>query len=276
MFLWGVTAKWRLPLRAYYAGLTLKNGVPINYFEAIGLFEWLELGFNTFYAFRDGETAWIYSKIIHLLHQVSGATCISVYPYQLGHENEEAIASGAYWFYRKLGFRPARADLLKLTEKEEARMGRDPGHRTSAATLRKLAAGYVFFEFGDEPNGQWDTFSTRNIERAVLRNLAERFDGDAVKMRQTTTRELARVLGADLDRWSPLQQRAVTNFACVLALVTELKRWSASEKKALVETIKAKASPGETNYLRLLQKQPKLRDAILKMGSHRREDSAVS
>ncbi|HVO63733.1 MAG TPA: hypothetical protein VMT53_22610, partial [Terriglobales bacterium] len=56
LFLWGLQADWRLPLRAYYAGIALKNGVPINYFEAIGLFEWMEVGFNTFYAYREGET----------------------------------------------------------------------------------------------------------------------------------------------------------------------------------------------------------------------------
>jgi hypothetical protein len=50
-----------------------------------------------------------------------GTTCVSVYPYQLGHDNEEAIESGAFWFYRKLGFRPGRADLERLAEREEAK-----------------------------------------------------------------------------------------------------------------------------------------------------------
>lgn len=267
MYLWGVSPEWRLPLRGYYAGLTLKNGVPINYFEAIGLFEWLELGFNTFYAFREGETAWIYSKIIHLLHQVCDATCISVYPYQLGHENEEAITSGAFWFYRKLGFRPGRSDLLAITEKEEARMGRTPAHRTSPATLRKLAAGHVFFEFGDGPGGRWDSFSVRNVERAALRHMAERFDGDEVKFRRAETQALERALDVSSGTWPLLQQQAFTNFACVLSLVPELKRWSADEKHLLFETIRAKAAPNETNYFRLLQRQPRLRDALLRLGS---------
>src|ERR1019366_10619680 len=44
--LWNLPPERRLPLRAYVAGLTLKNGVPINYIEAIGLCEWMEVGFN--------------------------------------------------------------------------------------------------------------------------------------------------------------------------------------------------------------------------------------
>ncbi len=139
IFLWGLPPERRLPLRAYHAGITLKNGVPINYIEGISLFDWMEVGFNTFYAFRDGETAWIYSKVLHFLHQLTGVTCFSVYPYQLGQENEEAIKSGAFWFYRKLGFRPGRPELLAITRKEEAKITRDPAHRTSARTLAAVS-----------------------------------------------------------------------------------------------------------------------------------------
>src|SRR6266849_2504051 len=42
IYLWNLPPDRRLPLRAYVAGLTLKNGMPINYIEAIGLCEWME------------------------------------------------------------------------------------------------------------------------------------------------------------------------------------------------------------------------------------------
>lgn len=70
-----------------------------------------------------GEVAWIYAQALRCLCALTGATCISMYPYQLGHGNDEAIESGAFWFYRKLGFRPGRADLLALTEREELENG---------------------------------------------------------------------------------------------------------------------------------------------------------
>ena len=108
IYLWNLPPERRLPLRAYVAGLTLKNGVPINYIESIALCEWMEVGFNTFYTFRGGEAGWIYAQVLRCLCHLMGTTCISVYPYQLGHDNEEAIESGAFWFYRKLGFRPGR------------------------------------------------------------------------------------------------------------------------------------------------------------------------
>ena len=68
-----------------------------------------------------------------------------------------------------------------MTQREEARMASQPAHRTSARTLRKLAAGHVFYEFGDGPRGLWDTFSVRNIGLAVQRRMAEEFKGDPEK-----------------------------------------------------------------------------------------------
>jgi len=140
IYLWNLPPHRRLPLRAYVAGLTLKNGVPVNYVEAIGLCEWMEVGFNTFYTFRGGEAGWIYAQVLRCLCHRMGTTCISVYPYQLGHENEEAIESGAFWFYRKLGFRPGRPELQKLVEREEQKIAADPKYRTPARTLKRLAA----------------------------------------------------------------------------------------------------------------------------------------
>ena len=272
LFLWGLLPEWRLPLRAYYAGFALKNGVPINYFEAIGLFEWMEIGFNTFYAYREGETAWIYAQYLHLLHQIAGITCFSVYPYQIGQDNEEAIKSGAFWFYRKLGFRPGRPDLLALTLAEEKKMSRDPKHRTSPRILRKLAEDHIFYEIGDRPKGAWDTFSTRTLGLAVQGKLAREFSGDAQDMRRRTTTQLAKALGVNVTRWNAREQQAFSNFALELSLVPEIKNWSAAEKQAIAAIIRAKAGPDETRYLRLLQKHETLRTAFLRIGSEKSKE----
>ncbi|MGO9516329.1 MAG: hypothetical protein ACLPND_04730, partial [Candidatus Korobacteraceae bacterium] len=267
IFLWGLPPGRRLPLRAYHAGITLKNGVPINYIEGISLFDWMEVGFNTFYAFRDGETAWIYSKVLHLLHQLTDVTCFSVYPYQLGDQNEEAIKSGAFWFYRKFGFRPGRHELLALTQREEAKIAGQPAYRTPARTLRKLASGHVFYEFGDGPRGLWDTFSVRNIGLAVQRRMAEKFEGDPESMGRATSAALAAILRVNPSRWTPLEQQAFKDFAFVLSLIAGVKGWSRNQKRALVEIIRAKMSADESDYLRLLQQHHPLKEALVRLGS---------
>jgi hypothetical protein len=95
----------RLPLRAYHSAMIYKNGVPIGYFEGLSFFERMESGFNLYYTFREGETAWLYANILNVMRRLTGASSFSLDPYQIGFENEEGIQSGAFWFYRKLGFR---------------------------------------------------------------------------------------------------------------------------------------------------------------------------
>ena len=146
MHFWGLPPTRRLPLRAYVAGYTQKNGVPINYIEAIGLCEWIEVGFNTFYTYRQGETAWIYAQALRCLRALTNANSISIYPYQIGQNNDEAIASGAFWFYRKLGFRPGRPDLQKLCEREEKKIAANPKYRTPPRTLKRLAEAHMFYD----------------------------------------------------------------------------------------------------------------------------------
>ena len=167
VFVSGVPPEHRLPLRAYHAGMFFKNGVPIGYIECLTLFEHMEVGFNLYYTFREGETAWLYARLLHLFRQLLSVTCFAVDPYQLGVHNEEAIESGAFWFYRKLGFRPANVQVAKLLQHEESKLRANPAHRTSARTLRRLAAGWMIYETPDSKAGDWDHFETRRAAMAL-------------------------------------------------------------------------------------------------------------
>ena len=227
----------------------------------------MEVGFNTFYTFRGGEAGWIYAQVLRCLCHLMGTTCVSVYPYQLGHDNEEAIESGAFWFYRKLGFRPGRADLLKLVEREEQKIAADPKYRTPARTLKRLAAGHVFYDLPGSEVGAWDTFSTRNLGLRVNRRMAQEFQGDHARMRKEAARSAAKILQAGPFSWTSLEQASFENFAFVLALVPDLAVWKRAEKDALVEIIRAKTKPDEMLYIHLTQRHGRLRDALLKLGS---------
>ena len=158
-YFFGVPRVWRLPLRAYHCGMFFKNGVPMGYFEGLSLFERMECGFNLYPAFREGETAWLYARTLKLFREHLGVQVFSVDPYQIGHENEEAIASGAFWFYRKLGFRPGSREAAHLMEREEAKIANRPGYRTRAATLRRLARAPLFHG----PAEDWEHFSTHQL-----------------------------------------------------------------------------------------------------------------
>jgi hypothetical protein len=211
LFLMGLPAGKRLPLRAYHAAMIYKNGIAVGYFEGLSLFERMESGFNLYYTFRDGETAWLYARTLNVMHHFAGVTAFSLDPYQIGHENEEGIESGAFWFYRKLAFRPVQREAMQLAAKEEEKLKTLKGYRTSAATLRKLAASPMIFELDDKRRGDWDRFQVRKI-------------------------------GFKAQRES------------VLALIPE-------------GIMRAKTGVEEVTYLRLMQRDEKLRRAIIALGS---------
>jgi hypothetical protein len=269
MYFWNLPVERRLPLRAYVAGFTLKNGVPINYIEAIGLYEWIEVGFNTFYTYRQGETAWIYAQALHCLCALTGATTISVYPYQIGQNNDEAIDSGAFWFYRKLGFRSGNKDLEDVARREERKIAANQQYRSSRKTLKRLAEAHVFYELlGSEP-GAWDNFSTRNLGLRVNRRMAGEFGGDSTRIRRASTAEVSRALDVSLSRWRSPERQAFENWSLVLALIPNLRRWSPQEKQDTVKIIRAQAGLDELRYLRLMQQHPRLRQEIVRLGSER-------
>ena len=231
IYFFGVQPEWRLPLRAYHAGMFFKNGVPAGYVELLSLFERAEVGFNLYYTFREGESAWLYARLLRLFHQVLGVNCFSVDPYQIGHENPEAIASGAFWFYRKLGFRPVDPEIARLVEREETKMSGNPGYRSSARMLERLAAGYVLYEGPSAQAGVWDNFRIRNLALAAAGSRSE------------------------------------SGLESLIRLIPGLARWSREERLAVERIVAAKQSGSESRYLKLMQSHPRLRAAFLHLGS---------
>jgi hypothetical protein len=144
-----------------------KNGVPAGYVELLSFFERAEVGFNLYYTFREGESAWLYARLLHLFRQVLGVTCFSVDPYQIGHENPEAIASGAFWFYRKLGFRPTAPEVARIVAREESRMKQIPAYRSSPRTLERLAQSPLLYEIPGTASGDWDRFRIRTLAQKL-------------------------------------------------------------------------------------------------------------
>ena len=50
-----------------------------------------------------------------VIDSLFGADAFMIPPYQLGAGNDEALKSGAWWFYQKMGFRPrARAATVLM------------------------------------------------------------------------------------------------------------------------------------------------------------------
>jgi len=259
--------------------------------------------FNTFYTYRQGETAWIYAQALRCLRALTAAKVISIYPYQIGQNNDEAIDSGAFWFYRKLGFRPGRPDLQALCEKEEKKIAANPHYRTPRRTLKRLAEAHMFYEIDlplgsqtDQPRsgarirptaqgvggpsgkkpapkgrknytGPWDKFSPRNLGLLINRRMAQKFNADSQRIRKASVATVTRSLQINPARWTPDQFQSLENWSLILAEIPDLARWLPKEKHQLLNIIRAKSAPNEMPYLRQTQHHARLRAELLRLGS---------
>ena len=266
--IWGCPPGRRLPLLGYHAVMILKNGVPAGYAESLALFERTEVGINLFYTFRDGESAWIYARLLRVLRQYLQSSVFSVEPYQLGSHNEEGIEAGAFWFYRKLGFRPVQTQMARMVAREERKLADRPAYRTPARILRQLAAGHLLYEAPSAPHpGEWDNFRVPNIGLAVQRSLVQQFGGGEREGRQSLVTSVAHALGVKPTGLSVSEHRAFSDLALVLAMIPDLSRWSREEKSAVRQIVRAKAGSDESRYVKLLQSHQKLRDGLRTIGS---------
>jgi len=271
IFVFGVPPERRLPWRAYHAGFFIKNGVPIGYVETLTLFERIEVGFNLYYTFRDGESAWLYAQMLRVFRQLLGGSCVSVDPYQIGLHNSEAIDSGAFWFYRKLGFRSVQAELARLTVAEERKIKSKPGYRTPPHILKRLAKAPMIYEGPGSRSGEWDRFLARHLGYQVQRRMAEQFHGDAQQFRRAAVGDIERTLGMQAPRPGTPEHGGFENFAVVLSLISDLGDWAVSEKDQVRHVLQAKMVEddglSESAYVRLLNSAPRLRKHIIRLGS---------
>ena len=241
--------------------------MPIGYIEGLAFFDRLEIGFNMYYTFREGESAWIYAQVLKLHRDALGVTSFSIDPYQLGFENAEAIDSGAFWFYRKLGFRPTDRGVAARLALEERRIAAEPTYRSSRRTLERLVTHNLLYEAPGAPHGDWDRFHVRRIGLAVNRAMRERSAGDAARHRERAVRRVAAALGRSASRIPRRDAKAFEDFALALDLVPGLGRWTREEKEGLLDVVHAKSARSETSYLRALAAHPRLRRALIALGS---------
>ncbi len=266
LFLVGVVPERRLPLRSAYGGFVVRNGIPIGYIEGLALAERLEIGFNMYYAFREGESAWIYAQVLKMHRDALGVTSFSIDPYQLGFENDEALDSGAFWFYRKLGFRPTDPGVAALLAREEGRIAGNAQYRSSRRTLQRLVVSNLVYDAPQAPQGEWDRFHIRRVGLAVNRRMRSRGQ-EADRFRDGALSRVARALKLSLRRLSPLERRLFADFALVLDGSSGLRSWSAGERRGLLVLVSAKARRSEREYQRLLRAHGPLRRRLLALGS---------
>ena len=266
----GVEPEQRLLFDAVYGVLTLRNGVPIGYALFSALWRSSEVAYNVFETFRGGESAWVYGRLLATIRAIFGADTFTVDPYQLGHENDEGIESGAWWFYHKLGFLPWDRRTAALASREAARVRHRSGYRTNVTTLRRLVRANLFLQTGPPRCDVIGAIPVDAIGAQVTDLVTSRFGS----FRELATEALAdeaafRLGGVPWRRWPAGARLFWERWAPVLALLPDIDGWSDDGKRALVEIIKAKGGRRESDFVTRFDAHPHLGAALAALARRR-------
>lgn len=251
----GIRRERRLLMPAVYGGLALQNGVPIGYLQLDVLGRHAEVSFNQFETFRDSGAALVFARFIAASHHVFGCDSFSIEPYQLGLDNEEGIASGAWWFYRRFGFRPRTAAGRLIATREDARARRQRGYRSSERSLRALARWHLFFSLDRRRQARLPQTAAL-LERAS--RALQRFSRiDALERRRAATAAAATWLGGKPTGAGAAE--ALANWAGIILALQGTGRWSRRDRRLLRAIVAAKAGASERRYLQLFGTHARLR-----------------
>jgi hypothetical protein len=263
---YGAVPERRLMLEAVYGFLTLKNGVPIGYVLASSLFESTEVAYNVFDTYRGAEAAPIFGRVLAICRHLFGARAFSIDPYQLGYGNAEGLQSGAWWFYYKMGFRPEDPGVKRVLRGELARMKKNPRHRSSPATLEKLAAEYMFLRLDRSRSKVLGGLALGNAGLRVSAYLAGRFGADREAGLRACSREAAQLLGLRSQRgFSSGERLAWERWSPLVLILPGLSRWTTQEKRALVDVVRAKGGRREAEFVSRFDRHARLRRAVLQL-----------
>lgn len=263
--LFGMLPERRLPVESYFGYVAAKNGVPIGYGGGWVFFRRCAIGVNVFDTFRGGESAWLFAQLLRVYHQHYRVTRFEVDPYQFGADNEEAIRSGAFWFYYRLGFRPTLPVLANLAEREAGRIAEDRSYRTSPRTLRRLATGPVALDVAGIAADPLRRRQTRpsppppaapdltKLSVAATRWIGRRFGGDLEGARSFARRCAGGARSVSRRGLTPEASRTVDDLAVLIAMHDGRPR-RRSEWRAVLRALAAKPGNCERDFALQLQR----------------------
>ena len=241
----------RLALEANYGYVLFSNGVPVGYGGVTPLAAQANTGVNVFDAFRRSEALFLFAQALRAFRTLFGVTRFIVNPYQFGAGNDEAVASGAFWFYDRLGFRPVDARVRRLADRERSRCAADPGHRTPLATLRRLAEGDLVLELpGAARTPLFEERWLVTLARAVTQTFAAPDIPARVARRDAAVDAVAQALGLrGATSAANGASFGLSRLAPVFSLVLrEVERWPLDDRRALRHVLEAKGELQERDF----------------------------
>ena len=261
----GLQADNRYPLECTMGFLILSNDVPIGYGGASVLYRQVNTGINIFDEYRGSEAAWLWVQVMRVFHSLTGCNRYIANPYQFGSENREALQSGAFWFYYRLGYRPVDPGIRALAKTEFSKLGVEKGRRTPLEVLKTLAACDMHLTLPDARREEF--FDEDWIEASAqiaTRQLAATGELARSRARRQVSQRIAGALNiTSLQDWTRDEQKWFSNL-CPLVAGVDVETWSTREKTALAKLLRAKGSTSELDYARQAYDHPRYFSALKK------------
>ena len=208
----GIARDQRLTLETNTGYLLFANGVPIGYGGVTPLFRQANTGINIFDPFRGAEAAYLWTQMLRAFHTLYGSRRFVINAYQFGAGNAEAIQSGAFWFYYRLGFRPAQM------RDAQARGARSAAHgvRSPLSQRRAHAEGARGRRFVPRParlrpDDYFDEALLPQVGACAARQLANVPSGRARRRRGVWPTPLPRSSGSPISTDGPRTSGADSN-----------------------------------------------------------------
>ncbi len=190
--IYGMIPSRQMPLESYVGYTAFKNGYPVAYGGAWIFGERANFGINIFKPYRNGESAFVMAQLLRLYRHVFDIRYFEVEAYQFGLDNPEGIASGAFWFYYRFGFRPLDKQLKAIALKEEQKIKARKGYRTSEKVLVALTGSNIGLALGRKipPNVQ-------DIAIRVTKMIGQHYEGNRLMAENECRKKFLRETGMD-------------------------------------------------------------------------------
>jgi hypothetical protein len=255
----GVQPSMRNALEVNYGYLLLANGMPIGYGGFTALFHQVNTGINVFPEYRGGEAAYAFEQALRAMRALTGCAHVIINPYQFGAGNDEALASGSYWFYYRLGFRSVDAGVQRLAQREFGHMRVQHGYRVPIAMLRKLAVCDLRLDLSNRLDRLFDEAWLPALGRGITAAIAREPALNRGKALAQITRRVAALLDIHLAQWSARERAGFAQFAPILAQIDDLARWPAGDLRALAELARARWHAVERDFAAHMRAHERLR-----------------
>ncbi|MES2567281.1 MAG: hypothetical protein V4565_10465 [Bacteroidota bacterium] len=249
--LFGSTVDKRYSLESYIGYLVLKNNIPVSYGGGWIFGQRSQFGINILEAFRGGESTLIICELLRVYHQYFGITRFVVKPYQFGLHNPEAIKTGAFWFYYKLGFRPENQELKKLALQEEESKKTVPGYKSDANTLRKYTKSNIALTLSAT---SFPHFDSEELSKKISVFINTNFDGNRELALTQCFKQFNEGLNIKATSWKKEDVNYAKEMSLLFCMSPNSKIWLKKNKKAVMTFIQLKSAKTELSWIKHLQK----------------------